>query len=135
MDINIFELASRKKIRYETGRGLLPVETLWDLPLTSTSGWDLDSIGQGLLADLDALNTRSLVNTKPNPRIAELELKIELIKHVIKVKQDENAARLAKAEKQAKRTKLIEQLGKKQDAAIEALSEEDIKKQLAELDD
>ena len=85
--------------------------------------------------ELEGLKTRSLVNTTPNPRVAELELKFELIKHVIAAKQAENAARLAKAEKQAKRAKLIEQLGKKQDAAIEALSEEEIKKQLAALDE
>lgn len=134
-NINIFELASRAKTRFDTDRGVISTEQLWDLPLTSKGGLNLDTIGQGILAEIDALKTRSLVNTAPNPRLAELELKIELIKRVIAVKQQENAERLARAEKQAKRAKLIEQLGKKQDAAIEALSEEEIKKQLAALDE
>ena len=132
---NIFELASRQKTRLETCRGFVMVEQLWDMGLTSKTGFDLDAVGQRILMELEGLKTRSLVNTTPNPRVAELELQLELIKHVIAFKQAENAARYAKAEKQAKRAKLIEQLGKKQDAAIEALSEDEIKKQLAALDE
>jgi hypothetical protein len=134
-NINIFEQAVRQKTRFSTHRGVISAEQLWDMPLTSKSGFDLDTVGQGVVAELESSTTRSLVNAKPHPRAAELELQLALIKHVIAFKQEENAANLAKAEKQAKRAKLIEQLGKKQDAAIEALSEDEIKKQLAALDD
>jgi hypothetical protein len=132
---NIFELASRQKTRINTARGSVSTESLWDMTLTGKSGVDLDSVGQAILVELDGLKTRSLVTTRTNPRVPELELQLALIKHVIAVKQEENTARLAKAEKITKRNTLIDLLAKKQTEALGALSEEEIKKQLAALDD
>lgn len=134
-NVNIFELASRHKVRFETNRGVISTEQLWDMPLTSKSGFDLDTVAKEVNAQLKSVTEESFVVTKTNPRKAGLELSLELVKHVIAVKLQENAELLAKAEKQAKRAKLIEQLGKKQDAAMEALSEDEIKKQLAALDE
>jgi hypothetical protein len=134
-DINIFELASRQKTRFETIRGNISSEQLWDLPLTSKSGIDLDTIGQVVVAQLESTTTRSLVNAAPHPREADLNLQLALIKHVIAYKQEANAAALAKSKKTEERNRLIELLGKKQDAALEQLSEAEIKAKLAALDD
>ena len=41
--MNLFEIASRKKLRIPTTKGDLTVEQLWDLPLKST-GLSLDKI-------------------------------------------------------------------------------------------
>ena len=38
----MFEQAARLKLRFETSRGLLSVEDLWDLPLTSARGASLE---------------------------------------------------------------------------------------------
>jgi hypothetical protein len=133
--INIFELASRTKVRFDTTRGEVMIEQLWDMPLTSKTGFDLDSVGQLIVSELELINNRSLVNTSPNPRAGELTLKLDLIKHVIAVKQQENAERAAKAERAEKRKKLIDLLDKKQDEAMGALSVDEIKAQLTALDD
>lgn len=134
-NISIFELASRQKTRFMTNRGEIVAEQLWDMPLTSKTGFDLDTIGQRVIGELDNLKTRSLVNTKPNPRVAELDLQLEIIKYVIGFKVTENQVRLDKAKKTEERNKLIELLGKKQEAALGELSEEEIKKRLAALDE
>ncbi len=133
--INIFELASRKQLRFISNKGTISTEDLWNMPLTSKNGFDLDTIGAQVLADLDDLKSRSLVNTAPHPRAPELDLKLALLKHVIAFKQEANAAALAKAKKTEERNKLIDLLGKKQDAALDALSEDEIKAKLAALDD
>lgn len=135
MEINIFELASRSKTRFDTNRGVISSEQLWDMPLTSRTGFDLDTLDQAIQVELEGLKARSRVNIKPNERVVELELQYALVGHVIEFKKGEIAERLAKAEKSAKRAKLLEQLGKKQDAALESLSEDEIKKQLAALDE
>lgn len=134
-DINIFELASRQKSRFTTTKGMIAAEQLWDMPLQSHSGFDLDTTAKSINAELKDVSEESFVRTVTNPRKVDLELRLEIVKHVIAVKLEENAARVAKAEKQAKRAKLIEQLGKKQDAALEQLSEDEIKAKLAALDD
>lgn len=130
---NIFELASKAKLRFTTMRGEMSTEVLWDLPLQSKSGFDLDSTAKDVNARLKAVTDESFVNTKANPAKAELELKLEIVKHIIAVKQAENADRLAAAERAAKKTKLIEVLSRKQDAALEQLSPEEIQKQIEEL--
>lgn len=132
--INIFELASRQKVRFESNRGLITTEQLWDLPLTSKGGFDLDSVGQVILAELETTTTRSLVKTAPNLRTVELELQLALVKHVIAAKQEENAARLAAADKAAKREKLVTALANQEDKELANLSPEQIRAKLAELD-
>jgi hypothetical protein len=134
MELNIFELSSRQKTRIATNRGPQPAEVLWDMPLTSKGGFDLDTVGQAVIAELEGLGTRSLVKAKPNPRIAELELQLALIKHVIDVKEAEKTAAAARAERAAEREKLMEQLAKKQDAKLEGLTEDEIKARLRALD-
>lgn len=134
MELNIFEQASRDKTRIATNRGAVAVESLWDMPLTSKNGFDLATVGEAVIAELEGLGRRTLVKTKPNPRIAELELQLALIKHVIDFKEAEKAAAAARAERAVEREKLLGLLAKKQDAALEGLSEAEIKAKLQALD-
>jgi hypothetical protein len=46
MAINIFEYASRNKIRFASPRGELSVEQLWDIPLRSKDDFNLNTIAQ-----------------------------------------------------------------------------------------
>ena len=39
MTMNIFEYATRAKLRFASSRGDLTVEQLWDVPLRSTDGF------------------------------------------------------------------------------------------------
>lgn len=132
--MSIFEQASRMALRFESARGALTVESLWQLPLQSKSGFDLDTIAKGINAQLKATEEESFVTTNASPQTALRSLQLDILKHIIAVRKQENADALAKVNKAAKRAKLIEQLGKRQDAALEGMSEEEIKKQLAELD-
>lgn len=135
MELNIFELASRQKLRFETNRGPITTEQLWDLPLTSKNGFDLDSVGQTIIIELESTTTRSLVKTAPNPRATQLNLQLDIIKHVIAVKQAENAAKLQAAEKAAKREKLVAALANQEDKALANLTPEQIRAELAKLDE
>jgi len=133
--MNLFEIASRQAFRFQSVKGLLTTEQLWDLPLQSKSGMDLDSVARGVSAQLKTMAEESFVPTvRTNPAKASLEQQLDIVKHIIGVKHEENVALQNAAVKKAEREKLYALLEKKQDAALEGLSVEDIKAKLAALD-
>lgn len=133
MERNIFEMASRQQVRFPSNKGELTTEQLWTLPLTSKSGFDLDSVAKAVNSALRATTEDSFVATSTNPAKAEHELKLDIVKHIIAVRMQENADALAASGRAEQRRKLIEILGKKQDAALESLSPAEIEAKLAEL--
>lgn len=110
--VNIFEQAARLKLRYDTDRGRISVEDLWELPLTSkTAGrLNLDQIAVELYQKIEAQPTTSFV--KAAKKDEELQLRFDIVKHIIDVKQAEAEAKVSDNKKQAEREKfdrLIEQ--------------------------
>lgn len=134
MENNLFEIASRKAFRFPSARGELTVEQLWDLPLQSRSNFDLDSLARSVNTALKAVTEESFVATTINHAKAELELKLELVKHVIAVKIAENKAISDRAAKADKRKKLIAALAQKEEQALGGMTKEEIEKELAALD-
>ena len=131
--MNIFEQASREKLRFSTNRGDLTVEQLWELPLQSKTQFDLDSIAKNVYHDLKGRAEESFVSVSTDPMKATLELMLEILKHIIAVKQEENAAKLNKARTEQERARIAEIINKKQDAALENESLEQLQARLAAL--
>ena len=125
----MFEKASRIKLRYQTNRGVISVEDLWDLSLES-----LDAIAISLNKKLKESQTESFIKTKTKDT-TELELKFNIVKHIIDVKLSEAEARKNAAEKRAKKQKLMDLIAKKQDAELEGKSVDELMKELAALED
>lgn len=136
MDKNLFEIASRRKFRFPSVVGELTTEQLWDLPLTAARGRsDLDGVAKAVNAELKAVTEESFVNVRPHPAKADLESKLDIVKHIIAVKMDERTKADAAADRAEKRRKLAEALANKQDESLRNMSEEEIRAKLAELDD
>lgn len=126
MTENIFELASRMKIRFQY-RGQISVEDLWDLTTRQ-----LDSIFKELNTKLKTEKEESLLAVKDSAT-SDLELKVAIIRHIVGVKLAEAAERELAVEKAAKRGRILEIIERKQGAALEEKSEDDLKKMLEEL--
>lgn len=118
----MFEKASRMKLRFNTQRGVLSVEDLWDLPLIQ-----LDNIAIALNKKLQESKTESFIKTRTKDT-TELELKFNIAKHIIDVKLQEQEDRLLESEKKAK-----DLMAKKQDAELEGKSLEELAKELEAL--
>jgi hypothetical protein len=116
---NLIEQAVRAKLRFDSARGMLTVEDLFDLPLQSTRGPDLDTLARGVYHELQKLGEASFVNSRPNPAKAELQLKLDILKHVIEIKQAENAAKVQAAARESERSRLTELIARKKEAALE----------------
>lgn len=123
----MFEKASRIKLRYSTNRGVLSVKDLWDLSLEQ-----LDLIAINLSKRLKESQTESFIKTRTKDT-TELELKFNIVKHIIDVKLQEQEERTVAAEKKAKRQKILDLMAKKQDAELESKSYEELAKELEAL--
>jgi hypothetical protein len=132
-NVNIFELATKQKLRFESLRGSLSTEDLWDLPLSAKNGVDLDTTARAINRDLKDVQEESFVDVKPNPQANSLALKLEVLKHIIAAKQADNAAAVARANRAAERQRLTALLDKKNEQELEGLSKEDILKRIADL--
>ncbi|WLR90919.1 hypothetical protein [Shinella zoogloeoides] len=136
---NIFETASRKKFRFASAKGDLTAEQLWDLPLLITTPTreikaDLNSVAQTIATELKAAGEGSFVAVSPNPKVGELETKLEVVKHIIGVKQAEIAAAAKRSEKNEERRRLVEALSRKESEEIANMSREEILKRLEAID-
>jgi len=129
---NIFENAARKKVRFEVGKGLVTVEDLWDMSLTA-----LDIVAKAVNKKLKETEEESFIPTATNRNnsvSAELQLKLDLLKHVITVKDEEQKSKLARSKRQADLAQLRELAAAKANEALVSQSLEDILKKIAELE-
>lgn len=123
---NLFESATRSKMRFPF-KGMISVEDLWDLSLTN-----LDSVFKTLNAEAKKSEEESLLNTK-SKEDEEISNKIEIVKYIVSVKLDEKKKREDAKKNAEMRQRLLEIKAKRQDAALENMSDEDLDKALAEL--
>ena len=131
---NLFLQATREKFRFESSKGDLSVEQLWDLPLTSRTGFDLDTVAKAVNANLKSSNEESFVNVSNNPAVSRLQAQLEVVKAIIEVKLAQAEAAKKRAEKAAERQRLMEVLHSKKDQELQGLSVEEIERRLSQLD-
>lgn len=132
---DLFERAVRKKLRFNSAKGLLTVEDLWDLPLTSSSASavSLQSVATPIFGKQHELTgVQSLFEgpAAPSAEKINVDLQVEVIKYIAaKRRQEADAATLAAA-KASQVAELRAQLNKKK---LEGASAEDLERQIAAL--
>lgn len=132
---DIYKIAAQNNMRFPSARGLLTVEYLFQMPLKAASGFDLDTVAITINRELKTMTEESFVAAATsNPRKAQLEVALDIVKDVIKTKEAENAAERKRLDRVVERKKLLDAIGAKKDAAMTATSLEDLEKQLAALD-
>jgi len=119
----MFEKATRMKVRFDF-RGQISVEDLWDLKLT-----DLDSIYKALSKKKRETEGESLLDVKTNENKV-LELKMDIIKHIVQVKITEENMRKNLIEKKRYADKIGEIIQEKQDEELKGKSIEELKKMI-----
>ena len=131
--MNIFEQATRRAIRFESAKGDLSVEQLWDLPLQSRNQFDLDTVAKTVNRQLNAVTEESFVSVRENPAKETLSLKLEIVKHIISVKLQEAEEARNRANKASEKEKLLRLLDEKQNEALRALTPEELQERLKAL--
>ena len=130
----MFEKATREQYRFESTAGLLTPEDLWQLPLKHSRKVSLNDIAQSLYQRVKVTGELpDFVLNAVDPKIQELQDKLELVKYVIEVlKEEAIVARQARISRNQKEL-LTEILHEKKNDELKALSVEDLEKRLAEM--
>lgn len=134
--MNIFERAVRTKLRFPSPVGDLTTEQVWELNLTSKTANHpcLDSLARSAHSDLKEIEEGSFVEVKPDPRKTVLELRLDILKHIIQAKLDLKAENERAAENAERKRRLLAALNVKEEAELTNMSKEDLEKEIAKLD-
>jgi hypothetical protein len=132
-DDNLFFLAAKNKWRFETSKGSITTEQLFDLPLKSVKQLDLDTVAKETNKKLKEQEEDSFVEVKTNPLRTLLRRQLELIKLVINHKMVEAAEAQERAVRASRRAVLEGALLKSEEQAILKMTPEQIKAELARL--
>lgn len=131
MSKELFEYASRNKLRFDSPKGLLSVEDLWDIPLTSMTGKaNLDDVAKGLANWFKTTDATSFVNTTStnNAETMTTQNKFDIVKYIIGVRLDERNSAMAASDRAAKKQQILGLIAQKENEALAGNSLEDLKK-------
>lgn len=127
----MYKIASRKKLRIQTNKGMLSVEQLWDL--------SKEDIGELAKAIRKRINDQKGVTgdseldfLKPSAQTEETidELTFRILKDIYTTKQAEEDKAHRRAAARENNRKILELIAKKQDQELENKSIEELEKML-----
>jgi hypothetical protein len=125
---NLFEMATRNKMRFSSTKGELSVEDLWDL-----SDKDLDVVYKNLKDQEVKSSEESLLDdANVDPKLTAA---IGIVRYIFTTKRNERLAEKERIDKKLKQKKYIDALSKKQDEAIEKMSEAELRAMIDSLED
>lgn len=129
----MFEKASRLKLRFDTNKGQITIEDLWELPLTSKTGRaNLDDIARDLHRQLKNDSDVSFV-VKERKSDTTVQLKFDIVKHIIDVRLAESEAQAKARENSEKKQRILQLIADKQDEELKGKSLDDLKAMVDEL--
>ena len=130
--MNIFEQATRQAFRFESPKGFLTVEDLWNLPLTSNTGRaNLDDIAKGLQAKLTSTALSFVTDTTPVNKV--YQAKFDVVIHIINTKISEAKAAEQASLAREKKQKIMAIIEQKSDMRLADSSLEDLQAMLEAL--
>ena len=124
-----FKQATRERLRFETSKGLLSTEQLWDLNLTSLATI-VRSLKKQLKKDND--DELSFLDDNSNPVDKTLELKFNVVKEVYIAKKEEKESIRNEASKKEHNQKILELIAEKQEGDLRGKSIEELTAMLKE---
>lgn len=128
--MSIFEQSSRLKLRFQTNKGLLATEDLWDLSLPI-----LDTLAKAVNKEVQADQEQSFIPTATTKVNKVYQLQLDVLKHIILVKVEEDNKKKERAARKAEREHLNELLANKQMEALQSLTPDQIRERLKALED
>ena len=131
--MSIFEQATRAKLRFQTARGNLSVEQLWDLPLDK-GDITLHTLVEELLNETSKTTSDKLsFFKKAVPTNKTAELKFEIVKHIVTTRVAEMENKLLESIKETEKNELDKLIAAKKAEAKANLTLEELEAMRAKL--
>lgn len=118
----MYKKATELKLRFQTSKGLLTIEQLFDLSLE-----ELDSLAVSFEKEYKASGKKSFL-VKKSAKDKELKLKFNIVLDVLDTKVEKASILSNASEIKKSNSKLDEIITRKQDAKLEDMSIEELKK-------
>ncbi len=120
----LFVIATKEKYQFPY-KGMINVIDLWDLSVQ-----ELDKVFKSLNAEVKKSEEESLLTTK-SKEAEVLANKIEIVKYIVGIKLAEKKNREDAQKKREMKQRLLEIKAKRQDQALENMSDEELDKMIA----
>lgn len=117
-----YKLASRSKLRFQSSFGSLSMEQLWTLETA-----ELDKMAVALDTQIEKSDTKSYLTPKTAEN-DELKLKRDIVVDILKTLVEEQEALANAYEVKKHNAKIDKLIAKKEDASLENMSAEELKK-------
>jgi hypothetical protein len=133
----MYKKAAKLKLRFETGKGLLAVENLFEIKMK-----DLETLikslstkikGYSAVSDDLAFLNESATTTEEQKALEEDKLRFEIAKDIYITRQTQAKSDLKYANDVKELRKLEEILQRKKDRELEEMSAEDLEKRISEM--
>jgi hypothetical protein len=123
----MFEHAARMKLRFNTSKGTISVEDLWDMSLISrANGTTLNTIAKDLNAKIKAGAEEDFVQVKSSAD-QELTLKFNIVKHVIAVRLQESEASKNAVDDKAHNQMILGLIAEQEQASLNGKTAEELR--------
>jgi hypothetical protein len=130
----MYKKALKLNLRFESPKGNLTIEDLWDLPLTSTKSASLNGVAQAISRQIKADDVENFVEVQSSTD-AILNLKLDIVKDIISDKLDEREKAKNASANKAERDKIMSLIARKQETELEGKSVEELEALLGKLND
>lgn len=134
--MEIYKKAAKKKLRFSTNRGSLPVEQLFDLPKEEIRQLVIKAREDARKSSGEVNDSElSFLDSPAKAKATDDELRFEILKDIYLTKKSAEEKAQKKAEAKANNKKILELIARKQDEALEKKSVKELEKLLESEDD
>ena len=134
--MEIYKKAAKKKLRFSTNRGSLPVEQLFDLPKEEIRQLVIKAREDARKSSGEVNDSElSFLDSPAKAKATDDELRFEILKDIYLTKKAAEEKAQKRAEAKANNKKILELIARKQDEALEKKSIKDLEKLLESEDE
>jgi hypothetical protein len=133
--MEMFEKASRLQLRFQSAKGLLTTEDLWQLPLAGRTPTTLDAVCVALHRERQAAPSTVTSFVEPTKGASdkdEIELRWAIAKHILDTRVAEENAKKDAQKRREQRQKIMEIIEAKEGQALSEKSVEELRAMLGQ---